>query len=82
LPSHGGQTRRSYEFLHATFGEYLVASHVMGELVDVADKAFAGRRGPSDPQDDLLFALLSHQPLAARTSTLSFAGEIGALASR
>jgi NACHT domain len=73
----GRQTRRSYEFLHATFGEYLVASHVMGELIDVTDKAFAGRRGLSDPQDDLLFALLSYQPLAARTSILSFAEEIG-----
>ena len=29
----------------------------------MATKAFAGRHGPSDPQDDLLFALLSHQAL-------------------
>ena len=67
---------RSYEFLHATFGEYLVASRVMAELVEVAEKAFAGRRGPTDPDDDLLFALLSHQPLAGRRSTLTFAKDI------
>jgi len=67
---------RNYEFLHATFGEYLVASRVMGELVDVAEKAFAGRRGPTDPDDDLLFALLSHQPLAGRGSIITFAREI------
>jgi hypothetical protein len=67
--------RRSYEFLHATFGEYLVASRVMDELIDVAAKTFAGRHGPSDPDDDLLFALLSHQPLATRQSTLTFAAE-------
>lgn len=68
--------RRSYEFLHATFGEYLVASRVMDELADVAARAFARRRGPSDPDDDLLYALLSHQPLATRKSTLTFAREI------
>jgi hypothetical protein len=69
-------TRRSYEFLHATFGEYLVASYVMGELIDVTEKAFAGRRGHAGPDDDLLFALLSSQPLATRFSTLMFAREI------
>ncbi|MGH7914012.1 MAG: NACHT domain-containing protein, partial [Candidatus Binataceae bacterium] len=68
--------RRSYEFLHATFGEYLVAYRVISELVDVAAKAFAGRRGSADPDDDLLYALLSHQVLAARKSTLNFAEEI------
>jgi hypothetical protein len=67
---------RRYEFLHATFGEYLVSSRVMTELVEVAEKAFAGRRGLTDPDDDMLFALLSHQPLAGRRSTLTFAKEI------
>jgi hypothetical protein len=73
--SSAKSVRRSYEFLHATFGEYLVASRVMDELIEVAAKTFAGRYGPSDPDDDLLFALLSHQPLAARRSTLTFAAE-------
>ena len=68
--------RRSYEFLHATFGEYLVASRVMNELVEAAAKSFAGRRGPAEPDDDLLYALLSHQALAARKPTLTFSGEI------
>ena len=70
------QTRRCYEFLHATFGEYLVASRVVDELVDVAETALTGRRGPREPEDDLLFALLSHQPLAVRRSTLTFAKEL------
>lgn len=70
------QPRRTYEFLHATFGEYLVARYVMQVLSDVVAQVFAGRRGPADPQDNLLFALLSHQPLAARKSTLIFAGEV------
>jgi hypothetical protein len=68
--------RRSYEFLHATFGEHLVANHVMGELIEVAARAFAGRRGTAEPDDDLLYALLSHQALVARKSTLTFAREI------
>ena len=68
--------RRCYEFLHATFGEFLVASRLMNEIVDVAEIAFAGRRGPREPEDDLLFALLSHQPLAARQSIVSFAIEL------
>ena len=73
--AQGGQPERAYEFLHATFGEYLVARRVMDELVDVAVKAFSGRR-PAEPDDDLLFALLSHQVLAARRSMLDFAIEI------
>ena len=44
----------------------------MDELVDVAVKAFSGRR-PTEPDDDLLFALLSHQVLAVRQSMLDFA---------
>jgi NACHT domain len=68
-----GITRRSYEFLHATFGEYLVASFIMGELISLARQASARRRGAADLDDGLLFALLSHQPLAARGSVLDFA---------
>ena len=74
--AHERRTRRSYEFLHSTFGEYLVARRVLNELVDVAETALAGRRGPRDPDDDMLFALLSHYPLAVRRSTLSFAAEL------
>jgi hypothetical protein len=70
------ETRRAYEFLHATFGEYLVARRVIDELVDVTMKTFAGHRGTAVPEDDLLFALLSHQVLAARKSMLDFAQEI------
>jgi adenylate kinase family enzyme len=71
----GEQPHRAYEFLHATFAEYLVARRVMDELVDVTVKAFSGRR-PTEPDDDTLFALLSHQILASRRSMLDFASEI------
>jgi hypothetical protein len=74
--SRNGLPQRAYEFLHATFGEYLVARRVMDELIEVAEKAFVGRRGASKPDDDLLHALLSAQLLAVRQSTLGFAYEI------
>jgi len=69
--------RRSYEFLHATFGEYLVAQRILDELADIAAKAYAGRRGVAEPDDSLLFALLSLQPLAARRSVIEFASDLG-----
>ena len=65
-PKAGSRART--EFFYATFGEYLVASYVMTELIDVAAEAFARSRGPGDPNDNLLFALFFHQPLAARRS--------------
>lgn len=74
--SDGEALSRSYEFLHATFGEYLVAHWVISELVEVAARTFAGRRGPAEPDDDLLYALLSHRPLTSRESTLDFAEEM------
>lgn len=48
----------------------------MSELVDVAAKAFVGRRSPAGPDDGLLYALLSHQVIATRRSMLDFAREI------
>ena len=65
--------RRAYEFLHATFGEYLVAQRIMDELADVAMSAFDRRHSSAEPDDSRLFALLCHQPLAVRSSTIDFA---------
>lgn len=65
---------RGYEFLHATFGEYLVAARVLEVLTEVAEGSF-GRRRFHDPDDELLFALLSHQPLAIQRPILDFLAE-------
>lgn len=65
-----------YEFLHATFGEYLAARLVAGEVVEVTRAAFSTRRGVRDPDDHLLFALLSHEVLSARQPLLRFAEEL------
>ncbi|GAA1292860.1 ATP-binding protein [Saccharothrix xinjiangensis] len=67
---------RSYEFLHSTFGEYLVARHVVGELAALADAAYGGRYGDRPLDDEMLFALLCHQVWAARPSIAQFAVEI------
>ncbi|HEX6344386.1 ATP-binding protein [Umezawaea sp.] len=67
---------RAYEFLHATFGEYLVARHVVDELAGLANAAYGGRYQDRAPNDEVLFALLSHHALAERRSIGDFAKEI------
>ncbi|WP_027344532.1 NACHT domain-containing protein [Hamadaea tsunoensis] len=68
--------QRSYEFLHATFGEYLIASYLVDTLADVAEATHGRRVNLRDPEDDLLFALLAHQPLATRANILTLASEL------
>jgi hypothetical protein len=68
-------TKQSYEFLHATFGEYLVAREIVEVLLETAESAVS-RRGNRDPDDDMLFALLSHQCLTGRLSILTFVAGI------
>ncbi|WP_157247264.1 NACHT domain-containing protein [Nonomuraea typhae] len=68
-----GSVRRCYEFLHATFGEYLVAAHIVESLRTLAAmRSLSGR--PVD--DGFLYALLSHQPLSDRRQVLAFAAEL------
>lgn len=69
--------RRTYEFLHATFAEYLVAEQtttLLGELAD--DWARARHRaygaGPDQRLLRILRALLSHQPLTNGDQTFTF----------
>ncbi|MEU4159228.1 hypothetical protein [Actinoplanes sp. NPDC026670] len=62
----GGAAGRSYEFLHATFADYLIAHH----LVEQLRQLYAAYARPASQQwdDDLLFALLSHRVLATTGS--------------
>lgn len=67
--------RESYEFLHSTFGEYLVASAVLDEVREIATAAEpAARRPRSAPRldDGVLHALLSFRALAAEPRVLGF----------
>ncbi|WP_433063996.1 AAA family ATPase [Dactylosporangium sp. CS-033363] len=69
----------TYEFLHATFGEYLVARLVVRLLGDVTAREAAGLRGlrTAPAHDDLLYSLLSFAPLTGQgSSTLPFAREL------
>lgn len=64
----------TYEFLHATFGEYLVARLVARELHDLVNTAQLNRTRtrPTAVEDDFLHALLSFAPLTLRGTTLTF----------
>jgi hypothetical protein len=69
-----GQALRAYEFLHATFGEYLGARAVERELADLVEddlrQSHRSRIAPTD--DDFLHALLSFSVLSQRRTTLDF----------
>ncbi|MGZ3142689.1 NACHT domain-containing protein [Lentzea chajnantorensis] len=63
-------TVHAYEFLHLTFAEHLAARHIHATLLDLATATFAVRNHV--PDDDLLHALLSHQPLSSQAPILFF----------
>ncbi|MEV8317691.1 hypothetical protein AB0Q95_26325 [Streptomyces sp. NPDC059900] len=72
--SRDGVRLRSLEFLHSTFGEYLIARLTLRELEDLARTARADAcrvRSPV-PDDAFLHALLSYQTLSVRSATLTF----------
>ncbi|RSM72537.1 hypothetical protein DMB66_05170 [Actinoplanes sp. ATCC 53533] len=71
----GGNAGRSYEFLHATFGEYLVAYQLVEQLSDLHQAL--GRPSSQQWDDDLLFALLSHRLVTAgAAAVLPFARQL------
>jgi hypothetical protein len=63
---------RTYEFLHATFGEYLVARMTWQVTVDAAGRAHASQLPSGGVDDELLYALLSFVGLAVRRPTVDF----------
>ncbi|MBM2621865.1 hypothetical protein JIG36_40835 [Actinoplanes sp. LDG1-06] len=73
------QTLQTYEFLHATFGEYLVARLVVQAVRDTAAREAAStlalRLGPAN-DDDLLKSLLGYTALTARATILSFVSDL------
>lgn len=74
LLRHPQDIRRCYEFLHATFGEYLMASYMVKILSRIAECSASDVA--SSEHGDLLYAFVSHQPLATTKSTLKFAAEL------
>jgi hypothetical protein len=67
-------TLRTYEFLHATFGEYLVARFTWRVLTDLhtVDRARPRRQAGAPLDDTELFELLSFTPLTMRRPVLIF----------
>jgi hypothetical protein len=68
----------TYEFLHATFGEFLVARLIWQVLVDIAAREAASTMslGAAPVDDDLLHALLSFAALTVRTAVVGFLTEM------
>jgi NACHT conflict system protein len=69
---------RAYEFLHATFGEFLVARAVWLALQEAAalEAASAFALGTAVVPDARLHTLLSFAPLSTRVSILGFLAEL------
>jgi NACHT N-terminal Helical domain 7 len=72
-----GSELRTFEFLHATFGEFLVGWLVARELSDMADILTISRNHsrPGEVDDAFLHALLSFIPLTMRSTAVSFLDE-------
>ncbi|CAM4245194.1 NACHT domain-containing NTPase [Kibdelosporangium persicum] len=74
-------TLRTYEFLHATFGEYLVARFIWRVLCDLLpnESSRSRRRTDTPLHDDDLHAMLSFTPLTSSRSVIDFLAEMAAV---
>ncbi|MDX8141194.1 ATP-binding protein [Lentzea sp. BCCO 10_0061] len=70
------RTKSAYEFLHATFGEYLVARLTHRVVMDIYDDSRRGDRTlrvkSNEPDFSILGALLSFELLCSRNTVTSF----------
>jgi hypothetical protein len=69
--THGNRQLRTYEFLHATFGEFLVARLVVQILTEMLKSE---RQHGND--SGMLYALLSFTGLTARAPVATFLGDL------
>ncbi|MFI5562496.1 NACHT domain-containing protein [Amycolatopsis japonica] len=78
--SRDSQTLRTYEFLHPTFGEYLVARFVWRVLDEMRETLSTQPRRLAEqyPDDSDLHALLSFTPLTSRKPVIDFLVELAA----
>ena len=75
--THGNRQMRTYEFLHATFGEFLVAQLVVHVLTRMLAPETAGARPQQGSADNgMLHALLSFAALTARSPVVAFIGDL------
>ncbi|WP_344615334.1 hypothetical protein [Dactylosporangium salmoneum] len=70
------ERRKSFEFLHSTLGEFLLADTVLDEFLSLCETVHAPRRhgyaGQQHIDDDLLFALLAHRAIPAQPRSVAF----------
>ncbi|MFJ6695145.1 NACHT domain-containing protein [Streptomyces sp. NPDC091272] len=76
----GGRELTTYEFLHATFGEYLVARLAVVLLDQLLDQRPALSLGRAHADDEMMYALLSYALLASRQMLRFVEARIGHLA--
>ena len=75
--ARGNGRLQTYEFLHATFGEFLVARLVAQILTDLlARETAAASSGPRAADDGLLHSLLSFAALASRGPIVAFLADL------
>ena len=75
--THDNRQLRTYEFLHATFGEFLVAHHVVRVLTDMLAQRTAHDLPQPDGEDSgMLHALLSFAALTTRTPVVGFIADL------
>ncbi|MBW8805492.1 MAG: hypothetical protein JF587_16830, partial [Catenulisporales bacterium] len=75
-----GRELQTYEFLHATFSEYLISRLVDRLLVELAEQHVASARSLTRSiNDSLLYALLSFDSLAARAPIIEFIAALQSL---
>jgi hypothetical protein len=75
-------TLRTYEFLHATFGEYLVARLVWNRLTELREEDRARSKRKSSADDTELYAVLSYMALVTSKPVLDFLREFAAKSDR
>jgi len=72
-----GNTIQTYEFLHATFAEFLVARLVKQLLLEMAKHELDAESSFAPPLDDgRVHALLSFAPLTTRAAVVGFLAEL------
>ncbi len=75
--TRGNRQLQTYEFLHATFGEFLVAWLVSRVLNDMlAPSAPGAHPSRARPDDELLYALLSFAALTASSPVVMFLDDL------
>lgn len=75
--THNNREFRTYEFLHPTFGEFLVARLVVRLLAAIPTTGRASDSSPQDREvDGMLHAFLSFAALSSRIPVVFFVGDL------